>query len=120
VTRGAKLPLRPQGEAVRSSRPSAGHDGGRTSKFGADVCGIDHTAVDHSPLRALERRVPLMTDHDRSIALAATVRRRRRAQTSLQVSAVVVVWNELACGIEFAVGDTLVRCGVWANAVAPT
>ena len=37
-----------------------------------------------------------------------------------QVDAVVVVWNDLACGIEFTVGDKQMRCWVWANAVTPT
>jgi hypothetical protein len=34
-----------------------------------------------------------------------------------QVDAVVVVWNDVACGIEFVVGGTTMRCWVWANAV---
>jgi len=38
---------------------------------------------------------------------------------SLLVDAVVVVWNELACGIEFSCGDKRLRCWVWANAVSP-
>ena len=36
-----------------------------------------------------------------------------------RVDAVVVVWNEVACGIEFAVGEKTMRCWVWANAVTP-
>jgi hypothetical protein len=30
-----------------------------------------------------------------------------------------VVWNDLACGIEFIIGDRHLRCWVWANAVTP-
>ncbi|MGC5172069.1 hypothetical protein ACLQ2Q_15590 [Microbacterium sp. DT81.1] len=33
------------------------------------------------------------------------------------MNAVVVVWNELACGIEFTVDEQQMRCWVWANAV---
>ncbi|MDQ7876569.1 hypothetical protein Q9R08_01125 [Microbacterium sp. QXD-8] len=36
---------------------------------------------------------------------------------ALLVDAVVVVWNDLACGIQFTVGDKELRCWVWANAV---
>nr|WP_206686926.1 hypothetical protein [Microbacterium invictum] len=36
-----------------------------------------------------------------------------------QVDAVVVVWNDVACGIQFTVGDRELRCWVWANAVTP-
>ncbi|GAA1979232.1 hypothetical protein [Microbacterium pumilum] len=39
---------------------------------------------------------------------------------ALQVDAVVVVWNDLACGIEFTVGEKQLRCWIWANAVTPT
>lgn len=35
----------------------------------------------------------------------------------LQVDAVVVVWNDVACGISFKVGESELRCWVWANAV---
>jgi hypothetical protein len=38
---------------------------------------------------------------------------------ALQVDAVVVVWNDLACGIQFDVGEKEMRCWVWANAVTP-
>src|SRR6478735_8743392 len=38
---------------------------------------------------------------------------------AMQVDAVVVVWNDLACGIEFTVGEKQLRCWVWANAVTP-
>ncbi|SFS16483.1 hypothetical protein SAMN04487846_3316 [Microbacterium sp. cf046] len=36
-----------------------------------------------------------------------------------QVDGLVVVWNDVACGIEFTVGDQQMRCWVWANAVTP-
>lgn len=36
---------------------------------------------------------------------------------AVHVDAVVVIWNDLACGIEFAVGDKRMHCWVWANAV---
>ena len=36
---------------------------------------------------------------------------------AMLVDAVVVVWNDLACGIQFTVGDKELRCWVWANAV---
>ena len=39
---------------------------------------------------------------------------------AFHVDAVVAVWNDLACGIEFSVGDQRMRCWVWANAVSPT
>lgn len=32
---------------------------------------------------------------------------------------VVVVWNDVACGVEFPVGEKRMRCWVWANAVTP-
>jgi len=38
---------------------------------------------------------------------------------AMQVDAVVVIWNELACGIQFQVGEKEMRCWVWANAVTP-
>ena len=38
---------------------------------------------------------------------------------ALQVDAVVVVWNDVACGIQFRVGEKDMRCWVWANAVTP-
>lgn len=37
-----------------------------------------------------------------------------------QVDGVVVVWNDVACGIEFSVGSTTMRCWVWTNAVTPS
>jgi len=36
---------------------------------------------------------------------------------AMHVDAVVVVWNDIACGIQFTVGDKEMRCWVWANAV---
>ena len=36
---------------------------------------------------------------------------------AMLVDGVVVVWNDLACGIEFTIGDRQLRCWVWANAV---
>lgn len=36
-----------------------------------------------------------------------------------QVKATVVVWNDVACGIQFQLGDQRMRCWVWANAVRP-
>lgn len=33
------------------------------------------------------------------------------------VDAVVVVWHDIACGIQFSVGEKQLRCWVWANAV---
>ena len=38
---------------------------------------------------------------------------------AVQVDAMVVVWNDLACGIQFQVGDKEMRCWVWSNAVTP-
>ena len=38
---------------------------------------------------------------------------------AMLVDAVVVVWNDVACGIEFTVAEKQLRCWVWANAVAP-
>lgn len=39
---------------------------------------------------------------------------------AMRVDAVVVVWNDVACGILFSVGDREMRCWVWANAIVPT
>lgn len=38
---------------------------------------------------------------------------------SVLVRGIVAVWNDLACGVEFSVGDRTCRCWVWANAVRP-
>ena len=38
---------------------------------------------------------------------------------AVQVDGVVVKWTEVACGIEFRIGDQEHRCWVWANAVTP-
>ena len=38
---------------------------------------------------------------------------------ALQLDAVVVVWNDVACGIQFEVGEKEIRCWVWTNAVTP-
>lgn len=38
---------------------------------------------------------------------------------SMRVEGKVVVWNDVACGIQFSVGDKELRCWVWANAVTP-
>lgn len=38
---------------------------------------------------------------------------------SIQVEAVVAVWNDVACGIQFTVAGRELRCWVWANAVNP-
>ena len=37
---------------------------------------------------------------------------------AMLVDGVVVVWNDVACGIEFTVGEKQMRCWVWANAVS--
>lgn len=38
---------------------------------------------------------------------------------AMRVDAVVVVWNDIACGVSFTVGEKELRCWVWANAVSP-
>lgn len=38
---------------------------------------------------------------------------------SVCVRGVVVVWNDVACGIEFKAGEKKLRCWVWAGAVTP-
>ena len=38
---------------------------------------------------------------------------------AVHVDATVVVWNDLACGVQFRVGDGELRCWVWTNAVTP-
>jgi len=38
---------------------------------------------------------------------------------AMRVDAEVVVWNDLACGIRFTVGEKELRCWVWTNAVTP-
>ncbi len=35
----------------------------------------------------------------------------------LLVDALLIVWNDVACGVEFSVGERRMRCWVWANAV---
>jgi hypothetical protein len=37
---------------------------------------------------------------------------------AMQVDAVVAVWNDVACGILFTIGETAMRCWIWADAVA--
>lgn len=37
----------------------------------------------------------------------------------VRVKAVVVVWNDVACGVEFSVGERRLRCWVWSSAVTP-
>ena len=41
----------------------------------------------------------------------------RFGHAAVLVDAVVVVWNDLACGVEFCVGQQTMTCWVWANAV---
>jgi hypothetical protein len=36
---------------------------------------------------------------------------------AMLVDATVVVWNDVACGIEFTIAEKRLRCWVWANAV---
>lgn len=43
----------------------------------------------------------------------------RFGPTAILVEATVVVWNDIACGIEFTAGERVLRCWVWANAVMP-
>ncbi|GAA1979236.1 hypothetical protein [Microbacterium pumilum] len=43
----------------------------------------------------------------------------RFGPNAVQVEAVVVVWNDVACGIQFTVGNRDLHCWVWANAVSP-
>ncbi len=38
---------------------------------------------------------------------------------AMQVDAVVVAWADVACGIQFSIGDRPARCSVWADAVTP-
>ena len=35
------------------------------------------------------------------------------------VDADLVVWNDVACGIEFGIGERRLRCWVWGSAVTP-
>lgn len=41
----------------------------------------------------------------------------RFGPNAVQVDGVVVVWNDVACGVQFRVGPTEYRCWVWAHAV---
>ncbi|GAA1996351.1 hypothetical protein GCM10009777_36450 [Microbacterium pumilum] len=43
----------------------------------------------------------------------------RFGPNAVQVEALVVVWNDVACGIQFTAGERELRCWVWANAVMP-
>ncbi|MFK4806166.1 hypothetical protein ACI3KX_09880 [Microbacterium sp. ZW CA_36] len=36
---------------------------------------------------------------------------------AMLVDAIVLVWNDIACGVSFTVGEKELRCWVWANAV---
>lgn len=36
---------------------------------------------------------------------------------SMRVEGTVVVWNDVACGVSFQIGNKEHRCWVWANAV---
>ncbi|SDG83208.1 hypothetical protein [Microbacterium pygmaeum] len=38
---------------------------------------------------------------------------------AMRVEGTVVVWNDIACGVLFHIGDKELRCWVWANAVTP-
>lgn len=38
---------------------------------------------------------------------------------AMRVEGVVVVWNDVACGVQFRVGQKELRAWVWANAVTP-
>jgi hypothetical protein len=38
---------------------------------------------------------------------------------AMRVEGKVVVWNDVACGVQFSVGGKELRCWVWANAVTP-
>ncbi|MFF2485115.1 hypothetical protein ACFVSU_01840 [Microbacterium sp. NPDC058062] len=42
----------------------------------------------------------------------------RFGPNAVLVDAEVVMWNDVACGIQFAVEEKLMRCWVWSNAVA--
>lgn len=37
---------------------------------------------------------------------------------AFRVDAVVVVWNDVACGVQFSVGEKEMRCWVWTSAVS--
>ena len=78
---------------------------------------------------ASENPLQTLTDHElRKDSLPVTRDPRPKPCTAwvrfgphaLQVDAVVVVWNDLACGIEFNVGGKQMRCWVWTNAVTPS
>ena len=81
---------------------------------------LQRIAADH-PLQSLtdsevRKDVLPVTRDPRPKACRAWV---RFGPHALQVDAVVVVWNDVACGIQFDVGEKEMRCWVWANAVTP-
>jgi len=59
------------------------------------------------------RQLPITTDPEPKPCRAWV----RFGPTAIQVEAVVVVWNDVACGIQFTVGEKQMRCWVWTNAV---
>lgn len=77
---------------------------------------------------ASERPLQTLTDHERQTDLLPVTRDPqpkpckawvRFGPHPVLVDAVVVVWNELACGIQFTVDEREFRCWVWAGAVTP-
>jgi hypothetical protein len=78
--------------------------------------------ADENPLQSLtpeERQEDVLpiTRDPRPKACTAWV---RFGPHAMRVDAVVVVWNEVACGISFTVGDKEMRCWVWASAITLT
>jgi hypothetical protein len=75
---------------------------------------------------ALEHPLQSLTDEERQAAALPVTRdpqpKRCRAwvrfgPNSVQVDGVVVVWNDVACGVQFRIAEVEYRCWVWANAV---
>ena len=77
---------------------------------------------------AAENPLQSLTDHERRTeTLPTTIDPQpkrcsawvRFGPHAMQIEGVVVKWNDLACGIQFKVGDRDMQCWVWANAVSP-
>lgn len=79
---------------------------------------LKQTAADH-PLQTLtdkelQRDVLPITRDPQPKKCRAWV---RFGPHAVLVDAEVVVWNDIACGIQFTVEDKVMRCWVWSNAV---
>ena len=76
----------------------------------------DHALQSLTPQERQESLLPVTRDPQPKKCKAWV----RFGPHATQVDAVVVVWNDLACGVRFMAGEKEMRCWVWANAVTPS